>query len=334
MNTHLYPTCQQYIHRLKSKKSIGKQIILFTGYDYFLQKHDLKILLTRYREVILVPRLVDETYLIREALAPILEGYTDVHLVANPEYDERYQIIYEFAASANKNIKILTVYDFCEKYLKKVYVPESHKESNPLLALVQRKNRLQNLSKTIIDLSISSLLLAVSSPLWLWSRIRIAQQSPGPIFYRQSRVGLHQKEFYCIKFRSMRLDAEAAGAQFSSKKDKRVFKYGAFMRATRIDELPQLLSVFRGEISLVGPRPERRIFTESFEEVIPHYASRHAIKPGITGYAQVMYPYGAGAKDARHKLMYDLYYIKNWTVGLEFKIIWKTVLTVLNYKGY
>ncbi len=334
MNTPLYPTCQQYIHRLKSKKTVSRQIILFTGYDYFLQKHDLKVLLARYREVILVPRMIDETYLVREALATVFESYTDIHLVANPEYDERYRIIYEIAASTNKNIKIITVYDFCEKYLKKVYVPESYTESNPLLTSLRTRNYFQNLSKTVIDFSVSSVLLAFSSPLWLLSRIRIIQESPGPIFYRQSRVGLNQQEFYCVKFRSMRLDAEVAGAQFSSKKDKRVFKYGAFMRATRIDELPQLLSVFRGEISLVGPRPERRIFTDSFEEVIPHYSSRHIIKPGITGYAQVMYPYGAGAKDARHKLMYDLYYIKNWTVGLEFKIIWKTVLTVLNYKGY
>ncbi len=334
MATRLYSTYQQFIHHLKSKHTSKSRVILFTGYDYFLQKQDLKWLLSQYKEVVLIPRHVDETYLIQESIAPLFDEYEDVHLVANPEYDERYRIIYEFAASNNKTIKITTVYDFCEKYLKKVYIPESYAEYNPKLSQLRSKNRFQNICKNVIDLSVSSLLLAISSPLWLVSRIKIAQESPGPIFYRQSRVGLNQKEFYCIKFRSMRLDAEATGAQFSSKKDKRVFRYGAFMRATRIDELPQLLSVFRGEISLVGPRPERRIFTDSFEELIPHYSTRHLIKPGITGYAQVMYPYGVGAKDARHKLMYDLYYVKNWTVGLEIKIIWKTVVTVLDYRGY
>ncbi len=334
MATRLYPTYQQFIHHLKSKRSLTSKVILFTGYDYFLQKHDLKWLLSQYKEVVLIPRHVDENYLMHESIRPLFETYEDVHLIANPEYDERYRIIYEFAANNNKNIKITTVYDFCEKYLKKVYIPESYTEHNPKLHTIQSKNRFQSLCKNFIDLSVSSVLLAISSPLWLISRFKIARESPGPIFYRQSRVGLNQQEFYCIKFRSMRLDAEAAGAQFSSKNDKRVFRYGAFMRATRIDELPQLLSVFRGEISLVGPRPERRVFTESFEELIPHYSTRHLIKPGITGYAQVMYPYGAGAKDARHKLMYDLYYIKNWTVGLEMKIIWKTVVTVLDYRGY
>ncbi|MDQ1087560.1 MULTISPECIES: sugar transferase [unclassified Siphonobacter] len=334
MATRLYPTYHQFIHHLKSKRTSKSKVVLFTGYDYFLQKQDLRWLLSQYKEVVLIPRYVDEMYLIQEAIAPLFEEYDDVHLVANPEYDERYRIIYEFAVSHNKTIKITTVYDFCEKYLKKVYIPESYNENNPKLSNIQTNNRFQNICKNVIDLSVSSVLLAISSPLWLLSRIKIAQESPGPIFYRQSRVGLNQREFDCIKFRSMRLDAEAAGAQFSSKKDKRVFRYGAFMRATRIDELPQLLSVFRGEISLVGPRPERRVFTESFEEVIPHYSTRHLIKPGITGYAQVMYPYGAGAKDARHKLMYDLYYIKNWTVGLEMQIIWKTVVTVLDYRGY
>ncbi|MBO9639363.1 MAG: sugar transferase [Siphonobacter aquaeclarae] len=334
MDIFLASTSQQFIHRLRSKRVVNGKVILFTGYDYFLQKYDLRRLLDKFEEIVLVPRFIDETYLIQEAISPLFGKYSDIHLVANPEYEERYRIIYEFAASKNKSIKIVTVYDYCEKYLQKVYVPDSIMESNPRLGIVKSKGVFQRISKSIIDVSLASVLLTVTSPLWLLSRIRIAQQSPGPIFYKQKRVGLNYREFDCVKFRSMRLDAEAFGAQFSSKRDKRVFGYGAFMRATRIDELPQLLNIFRGDVSLVGPRPERKVFIESFEELIPHYASRHVIKPGITGYAQVMYPYGTGVKDARHKLMYDLYYIKNWSLALELRIVWKTVVTVLSSGGF
>ncbi|SDL84468.1 Sugar transferase involved in LPS biosynthesis (colanic, teichoic acid) [Siphonobacter aquaeclarae] len=325
---------QQFIHRLRSKRVKNGKVILFTGYDYFLQKLDLRNLLEKFQEVVLVPRFIDETYLIQEAISPLFHKYGDIHLVANPEYEERYRIIYEFAARNNKSIKIITVYDFCEKHLRKVYVPDSVHERNPRLGKLKPKGVFQQVSKSFIDVSLASVLLAVTSPLWLLSRIRIAQQSPGPTFYKQKRIGLNYQEFDCVKFRSMRLDAEAFGAQFSSKRDKRVFGYGAFMRATRIDELPQLLNIFRGDVSLVGPRPERRVFVESFEEMIPHYASRHVVKPGITGYAQVMYPYGTGVKDARHKLMYDLYYIRNWSLGLELRIVWKTVVTVLSFGGF
>lgn len=335
MNIYIASTSQRFIHHLQSKKVKNGKVILFTGYDYFLQKHDLRYLLTRFQEIILVPRFVDERYLIQEAISPLFDRYEDIHLVANPEYEERYRIIYEFAARNNKSIKIFTVYDYCESQLKKVYVPDSVREVNPRLSgYIRSKGTFQRVSKGMIDVSLATVLLAVTSPLWLLSRIRIAHQSPGPIFYKQKRVGLNYKEFECVKFRSMRLDAEILGAQFSSRRDKRVFRYGAFMRSTRIDELPQLLNIFRGEVSLVGPRPERKVFVESFEELIPHYSERHVIKPGITGYAQVMYPYGAGVKDARHKLMYDLYYIKNWSLGLELRIVWRTIVTVLSSGGF
>ena len=131
----------------------------------------------------------------------------------------------------------------------------------------------------------------------------------------------------------MRPDAESNGASFSKKNDSRVFAYGGFMRLTRIDELPQIYNIFRRDISLIGPRPERPVFCESFEEVIPYYNLRHNVKPGITGYAQVMYSYGAGIADARHKLMYDLYYIKNWSLLLELKIILLTIVVILGRKG-
>jgi lipopolysaccharide/colanic/teichoic acid biosynthesis glycosyltransferase len=132
----------------------------------------------------------------------------------------------------------------------------------------------------------------------------------------------------------MRLDVENDGAKFASKDDPRIFAFGATMRKTRIDEIPQLFNIVKNEMSLIGPRPERRYWIEKdFEQNIPYYSQRHIIKPGITGWAQVMYPYGNGIEDARQKLMYDLYYIKHWSILLELKVIWKTIMVVLGKKG-
>ena len=131
----------------------------------------------------------------------------------------------------------------------------------------------------------------------------------------------------------MSLDAEKDGIKFANADDDRVFEYGKKMRKMRIDELPQMLNVLLGQMHLVGPRPERRFWVEKFEQMIPYYSERHIVKPGITGWAQVMYPYGSNAQDAKQKLMYDLYYIKHWNLWLEIKIIYKTALIVLGKKG-
>jgi lipopolysaccharide/colanic/teichoic acid biosynthesis glycosyltransferase len=131
----------------------------------------------------------------------------------------------------------------------------------------------------------------------------------------------------------MSLDAEKHGAQFASANDTRVFPFGEFMRKTRIDELPQMLNVLKGEMHFVGPRPERKFWIEQFEKDIPYYNERHLVAPGITGWAQVMYPYGANVEDAKQKLMYDLYYIKHWSLWLEIKVLIKTVQVVLGKKG-
>ena len=132
----------------------------------------------------------------------------------------------------------------------------------------------------------------------------------------------------------MRLDAEKDGAAFSSEDDPRIFPWGNKMRRLRIDEIPQVFNILKGEMSLIGPRPERKYWIEKdFEKNIPYYSQRHIVKPGITGWSQVMYPYGNGIEDARQKLMYDLYYIKHWSIVLEMKVIWKTVMVVLNKQG-
>ncbi|WP_138477142.1 sugar transferase [Dyadobacter bucti] len=324
---------RKYVHRLPSKVSRTEEALIVTSYDYFLQKYDLALLLKRYKEVILIPNSSNDDYLLNHTVRPLLDKFEKIHLVTNPQYDKRNRVIYEFVVRKNKSIRITTVYDFCEKYLKKVYIPENISETNPNLSDLPTFGKRVRYPKKIIDLTISVVLFFTTIPLWILSYFRIKMQSPGPVFYRQERVGINNVPFDCIKFRSMGIDAEINGASFSKKNDSRTFSYGSFMRLSRIDELPQIINIFRKDLSLIGPRPERQVFTESFEEIIPYYNVRHNIKPGITGYAQVMYSYGAGVYDARHKLMYDLYYIKNWSLFLELKIILLTAVVIFGKRG-
>lgn len=190
--------------------------------------------------------------------------------------------------------------------------------------------------KRAVDLVVSGLLLIIGLPVMLLSGLAILIESgPGlPIFYRQERVGFGGKPINILKFRSMRIDAEAAGeAVWARKHDDRVTKVGRIIRALRIDEFPQILNVFKGDMSLVGPRPERPSFVTTLSEKIPYYMERHQVKPGVTGWAQVSYPYGASEQDARFKHEYDLYYVKNRGLFLDLFILLQTVEVVLLGKG-
>ena len=155
----------------------------------------------------------------------------------------------------------------------------------------------------------------------------------GPLFYVQKRVGKNGREFDLIKFRSMVENAEANGARMSARDDHRVTPLGKLLRRTRMDELPQFWSVVKGEMNLIGPRPERKYFIDEWKQVLPQLESRHLVKPGITGWAQVKYPYGENVEDSARKLEYDLYYIKNRSILLDFRIIYKTVYTMIVSKG-
>ena len=194
--------------------------------------------------------------------------------------------------------------------------------------------RLSLVIKRLIDIIVSLILLGLTFPLMLGTAILIKLDSPGSILYRQQRVGLRGKIFTLYKFRSMREDAEAEGQpQWAEKRDSRVTRVGAFIRQTRVDELPQLLNVLRGEMSLIGPRPERPHFVEQLSVVLPFYNERAYVKPGVTGWAQVNYPYGASVADAREKLSYDLYYVKNRSTALDLTILTATVRVILFREG-
>jgi exopolysaccharide biosynthesis polyprenyl glycosylphosphotransferase len=190
------------------------------------------------------------------------------------------------------------------------------------------------MAKRLFDICASLLLLAFTAPFIVLFAILIKLESRGPAFYRQIRVGLFGQNFSILKLRSMRQDAEVDGkAVWASEDDPRITRIGRFIRKVRIDELPQAWSVLRGDMSFVGPRPERPEFVEELETQMRYYAERHMVKPGITGWAQINYPYGASIEDARHKLEYDLYYAKNYTPFLDVLILLQTIRVVLWPEG-
>jgi len=190
--------------------------------------------------------------------------------------------------------------------------------------------RVQAAVKRVFDLSSSLLLLSLTLPIQVLAAILVRADSPGPILYRQERVGLNGKTFMLLKFRSMRTDAEKDGVpQWAQSGDDRVTRIGRFIRKTRIDELPQIFNVLRGDMSFIGPRPERPFFVEQLGQEIAYYNERHRVKPGISGWAQLHYPYGASVEDARQKFQYDLYYIKNYSIFLDVIVLIQTARVVL-----
>lgn len=193
---------------------------------------------------------------------------------------------------------------------------------------------LRDTVKRLFDLVTSTVLLVTTLPVMALTALLIRMESPGPILYRQERIGQGGRPFTILKFRSMRTDAEKDGKpRWASQNDARVTAVGRVIRRLRIDELPQAINVFLGEMSFVGPRPERPYFVEDLSRKIPYYGVRHTVKPGITGWAQVRYPYGATEEDAMHKLQYDLYYVKNHSLFLDLAILLQTIQVVLWGKG-
>jgi sugar transferase (PEP-CTERM system associated) len=197
-----------------------------------------------------------------------------------------------------------------------------------------RASRLTRFVKRILDLSLSIIGFVLAAPLMALTAIGIRLDSPGPILYTQDRVGENGRIFTVFKFRSMRADAEPDGSPvWASDGDRRVTRVGRIIRLTRLDELPQLWNVVRGDMSFVGPRPERPYFVEQLAQRIPFYQQRHAVKPGVTGWAQVKYQYGSTVEDAVEKLRYDLYYIKHMSIFFDLTIVLDTVKVILFGKG-
>lgn len=230
-------------------------------------------------------------------------------------------------------IEVMDAPSFYERVTGKLLI-ESINPSWFIFSSGFRVTALNRLLKRGIDIFCALLGGAFFLPFLPIVALAIRFDSPGPVLFRQERVGEREKPFYLFKFRTMRADAEkGTGAVWAQKDDPRVTRFGRFLRKSRIDEIPQLFNVLMGDMSLVGPRPERPEFVEQLTKVIPYYSERHFVKPGVTGWAQVRYPYGASVDDAVEKLRYDLYYIKNLSVAFDLMIILETVKVVLFQRG-
>ena len=231
-----------------------------------------------------------------------------------------------------KGIKFLTLEHFMENYLGKIYIPEDNSNID-YLDEIKPFTKTEYFIKRVIDFSIAIPLLILTTPIMAYSAYRIKKESPdGPIIFKQTRIGKNKKTFTCYKFRSMRTDIEFFD-HYTQENDPRIFPWGKIMRKTRIDELPQLINVIKGDLHIIGPRAEWDELVRKYEKIWPFYHLRHLNAPGITGWAQVNYPYGKNIEDTRQKLMYDLYYIKNWSLWLEIKTIFKTVRVMVGGKG-
>lgn len=221
---------------------------------------------------------------------------------------------------------------FCERELGKIDITLLQ-PSWMLFSDGFKYSKRRSIAKRMFDLTLASAFFLVLWPFMLLTAIAVKLESPGNVLYHQLRVGLNGKTFRIYKFRSMRQDAEKNGAVWAQKNDARVTRVGAFIRNTRLDELPQLYNVLAGHMSFVGPRPERPEFVSELSVSIPFYDTRHKVKPGLMGWAQLKYPYGASVDDARNKLQYDLYYTKNHSFLMDMLIMIQTVEIILLGKG-
>jgi exopolysaccharide biosynthesis polyprenyl glycosylphosphotransferase len=245
-------------------------------------------------------------------------------LIVSEEFETNFDVLenlYQFLESKVTFMDWSQAYElFCEKipvaFLQKKWFMENLREG---------ERKLYDNAKRMQDLILATILLILTSPLWLLVAVLVKLEDDGPIIYRQQRVGKDKKTFFLLKFRSMRNDAESkTGPVWAEEKDPRVTGVGKWLRRAHLDELPQMINVLRGDVSLVGPRPERPEFVTQLEKEIPHYNVRHLVKPGFTGWAQLKFRYGRSVMDSQEKFQYDLYYLKNRSSILDLGILLKT----------
>jgi len=290
----------------------------------------------------LAPRSCEAVHVDPARVVTAKEGFCDYSLSRNVDeiviaVDDRRQKlpIDELLDCRMSGIEVIDAIDFFEREMALIHL-DLVQPGWLIHARGFKRNLARDILKRSFDMAVSLVLLILSSPISLFTALAIwlEDRGKGGIFYRQERVGLNGEPFEVIKFRSMRPDAEADGkARWAQKEDPRVTRTGAFIRKYRIDEIPQLWNVLRGDMSLVGPRPERPQFVEHLVQLNPLYRERHRVKPGLTGWAQLSYPYGSSDRDAMQKLQYDLYYIKNASLFFDLLILMQTVEVVLFRKG-
>jgi sugar transferase (PEP-CTERM system associated) len=276
-----------------------------------------------------------ERLLIKDASVSATAQELEIDEIVVAMDDRRQQFpLKELLDSRLAGIEVVELASFLERETGKVYL-DILIPSWMIFGSGFRRDVFRRFSERGFDLLASLILLVVTLPVMVLTAlaIKLEEGFSAPVFYGQPRVGYAGRVFRVLKFRSMRVDAEKNGARWATENDDRVTRVGRFIRKVRIDELPQLLNVFSGHMSFVGPRPERPEFVKELNESIPYYDVRHAVKPGITGWAQLCYPYGASELDASEKLQYDLYYVKNHSLVFDILILLQTVEVILLGKG-
>ncbi|NUM58635.1 MAG: exopolysaccharide biosynthesis polyprenyl glycosylphosphotransferase [Bdellovibrionaceae bacterium] len=331
----LMSSSYRYMIWLHFQKVLTQLNYLFLCHDNNLAMLKSEFLTkTQSRSEVFLPKINKDVVVLESLLRDKLKcAWTAVILAVPQKYwsDEFSDLLMQVRFQGTQ---IISVSDFLENQLQKIPVDFLNQEwfifekgftliNNPIGLRVKR----------LADLMLALILLSLTWPLILVAAILIKLESPGEVFYRQVRTGLNDQDFTIFKLRSMKKNAEMNGAQWASQGDTRVTLVGKWIRLTRIDELPQLWNVIRGDMSFIGPRPERPEFNVDLEKKIPFYRLRHMVRPGITGWAQVMYPYGASVEDSKQKLQFDMYYIKNFSFLLDFIIVLKTIRVVIFGKG-
>ena len=312
------------IFRKKIKRAIERIRWFYIGSDKNLEIINQNISNSSYSRFIKIKKLEKNNF----------------HRIRNSNIiiDHEDKIGKSFYLLIDKNIEnikqISTIEDWYEATFERIPVDLFTLENISQIKQKSSRNNISNKVKRIGDILLSLLLLILFIPLSLIVSILIWLEDRGPIIYKQKRVGLNGKIFNIYKFRSMNINAEVEGIKWATKNDPRTTRIGKIIRKTRFDEIPQLFSVLKGEMSLIGPRPERPEIEKILKEKISHYNLKYLIKPGLSGWAQVNYPYGSSIEDSKYKLSFDIFYIKNKTVFLDFIIFLKTMRVVFNFHRF
>lgn len=311
--------------------------ILINQFCYKLEKQATYVLLlepysfTDFEKARLAQQHVEVEVLTSiEDLSNQLAMYQPHFVVLNLSVSQSPSLVKTLTHLELSGTHLIKLEQFMETFLRKCYV-DYNVADLAYLQEVRPYSRLAYFIKRMVDVSVALSLLLLTWPVMLYAMRRIKKESPGSVIFSQERIGRNAKPFKIYKFRSMHENAHFD--PYTQQEDVRIFPFGSIMRKTRIDELPQLWNVLKGDMHLFGPRSEWSILVDDYEKDIPFYHERHLVAPGISGWAQVMYPYGSCVEDARQKLMYDLYYIKNWSIWLEIETMIRTVGVVLGKKG-
>ncbi len=295
-------------------------------------RRELGMEVTDYRDIRLLDKAARKQVWIEE-LARLAEMRPAVHRIIVAVEDARDELpVQELLNLRFTGITVENATDLHERLSGKIQL-DGIRPSNFLYSNGFRINRSQQFIRQLASMVAATLGLLLFLPFFPLVVAFIRLTSRGPIFFRQTRVGMGGRNFSVYKFRSMFVNAEAGGARWATKNDPRITKFGMFMRKTRIDEIPQLWNVLRGDMGFVGPRPERPEFVPMLSEHLPFYYLRHLIRPGLTGWAQVRFGYGATLAESREKLEYDLYYVKHMSLGLDLMIMFETIKTILRRRG-